>query len=78
MRGPGVSVGNPGEAELTVMQWQRELQVSSLVVSHDIRSVFRMAMRVVLLYIRRVHYVGTPEEMAASEDRYIRDFLGGY
>jgi phospholipid/cholesterol/gamma-HCH transport system ATP-binding protein len=61
-----------------IVKLQRELQVSSLVVSHDIRSVFRMATRVVLLYNRRIHFVGTPEEMAASEDRYIRDFLGGY
>lgn len=30
MRGPGVSVGNPGEAELTVREWQRELQVSGI------------------------------------------------
>src|SRR5690606_27712677 len=61
-----------------IVKLQRELQVSSLVVSHDIRSVFRMATRVVLLYKRRVHFIGTPEEMAASEDLYIRDFLGGY
>lgn len=61
-----------------IVKLQRELHVSSLVVSHDIRSVFRMATRVVLLYRRRVHFIGTPEDMAASEDRYIRDFLGGY
>src|SRR5690606_28266493 len=30
MRGPGVSVGDPGEAELTVMEWQRELQISGI------------------------------------------------
>jgi|GEM_PF-1525513 len=30
MRGPGVSVGNLGGAELTVMQWQRELQISGV------------------------------------------------
>jgi len=35
-----------------IVKLQRELQVSSLVVSHDIRSVFRMATRVVLLYDR--------------------------
>ena len=23
-------------------------------------------------------YFGTPEEMTASDDRYIQDFLGGY
>src|SRR5690606_20339998 len=30
MSGPGVSVGNRGEAELTVMDWQRELQISGI------------------------------------------------
>ncbi len=30
MSGPGVSVGNRGQAELTVMDWQRELQISGI------------------------------------------------
>jgi phospholipid/cholesterol/gamma-HCH transport system ATP-binding protein len=60
-----------------IMKLQRELGVTSLVVSHDIRSVFRMASTVALLHDRRIVFSGTPEEMAASEDTYIRDFLGG-
>jgi phospholipid/cholesterol/gamma-HCH transport system ATP-binding protein len=59
-----------------IMKLQRELGVTSLVVSHDIRSVFRMASKVALLYERRITFFGTPEEMAASDDRYIQDFLG--
>ena len=60
-----------------IMKLQRELGVTSIVVSHDIRSVFRMATKVALLHDRRIEFVGTPEEMAASEKQYIRDFLGG-
>jgi phospholipid/cholesterol/gamma-HCH transport system ATP-binding protein len=60
-----------------IMKLQRELGVTSLVVSHDIRSVFRMASKVALLHDRCITFCGTPEEMAASEDAYIRDFLGG-
>ncbi len=60
-----------------IMKLQRELGVTSIVVSHDIRSVFRMASNVALLHDRRITFFGTPEEMTASEDRYIRDFLGG-
>jgi phospholipid/cholesterol/gamma-HCH transport system ATP-binding protein len=60
-----------------IMKLQHELGVTSLVVSHDIRSVFRMASTVALLHNRRITFSGTPEEMAASEDEYIRDFLGG-
>jgi phospholipid/cholesterol/gamma-HCH transport system ATP-binding protein len=60
-----------------ILKLQRELGVTSLVVSHDIRSVFRMASKVALLHDRRVTFFGTPEEMTASEDKYIQDFLGG-
>lgn len=61
-----------------IMKLQRELAVTSIVVSHDIRSVFRMATKVAVLYENRIAFFGTPEEMAAAEDPYIRDFLGGF
>ena len=61
-----------------IMKLQRELNVTSIVVSHDIRSAFRMATHIALLAERRIQFFGTPEEMAASDDRYIRDFLGGF
>jgi phospholipid/cholesterol/gamma-HCH transport system ATP-binding protein len=60
-----------------IMKLQRELEVTSIVVSHDIRSSFRMATRIALLADSRIKFFGTPEEMAASDDQYIRDFLGG-
>jgi phospholipid/cholesterol/gamma-HCH transport system ATP-binding protein len=60
-----------------IMKLQRELGVSSIVVSHDMRSVFRMASKVGLLGERRIRFFGTPEEMAGADDDYIRDFLGG-
>jgi len=60
-----------------IMKLQRELGVTSVVVSHDIRSVFRMASKVALLHDQHITFFGTPEEMTASEDTYIRDFLGG-
>lgn len=60
-----------------IMKLQRELRVTSVVVSHDIRSVFRMATKVALLHDKHISFIGTPEEMAAAEDPYIRDFLGG-
>ena len=60
-----------------IMKLQRELRVTSIVVSHDIRSVFKMATKVALLHERRIVFLGTPEEMTAAESPYIRDFLGG-
>ncbi len=60
-----------------IKKLQRELDVTSVVVSHDIRSVFSMATKVAVLNERRIAFFGTPEEMAASDDPYLRDFLGG-
>jgi len=61
-----------------VIKLQRELGVTSLVVSHDIRSSFRMASKIALLANRRIGFFGTPEEMTGSDDPYIREFLGGF
>ena len=60
-----------------IMKLQRELSVTSIVVSHDIRSVTRMATKVAVLAERRIKFFGTPEEMTGSDDKYIQDFLGG-
>ena len=60
-----------------IMKLQRELGVTSIVVSHDIRSVFRMSSKVALLNEHHITFFGTPEEMAGSENQYLRAFLGG-
>ena len=61
-----------------IMKLQRELGVTSVVVSHDIRSAFRMASYIALLADRHIVFFGTPEEMTGTDDKYIRDFLGGF
>ncbi|HMI54940.1 MAG TPA: ATP-binding cassette domain-containing protein [Gemmatimonadaceae bacterium] len=61
-----------------IIKLQRELGVTSIVVSHDIRSSFRMASKIALLANKRVGFFGTPEEMTGSDDPYLRDFLGGF
>ncbi|HKY96992.1 MAG TPA: ATP-binding cassette domain-containing protein [Gemmatimonadaceae bacterium] len=61
-----------------IIKLQRELGVTSIVVTHDIRSAFRMASRIAVLHDCHISFFGTPEEMSGSDDRYLRDFLGGF
>ncbi len=61
-----------------ILKLQRELGVTSVVVSHDIRSAFRMASKIALLQNKRIGFFGTPEEMTGSDEPYIREFLGGF
>jgi phospholipid/cholesterol/gamma-HCH transport system ATP-binding protein len=60
-----------------IIKLQKALGVTSIVVSHDLRSIFRMAHRIALLSDCRIVFLGTPEEMSASDDPYINAFLGG-
>jgi phospholipid/cholesterol/gamma-HCH transport system ATP-binding protein len=58
-----------------IVKLRRELHVSSVVVTHDTRSACRIANRVALLRGGRIIFLGTPEEMLAAEDVYIREYL---
>ena len=66
-----VATAGPVSAQLSnvaapVVISHYELNVTSVVVSHDIRSVFRMASKVALLSDKKITFFGTPEEMAAD------------
>lgn len=58
-----------------IRKMQRELSVSTIVVTHDIRSAFRVAGRVALLADGHIIFIGSPEEMMASNHEYVREFL---
>jgi len=49
--------------------------VTSMVISHDIASAFRVADRLAVLYDGRIAAQGTPEEVRRSDDPYVRRFL---
>ncbi|MGQ0815856.1 MAG: ABC transporter ATP-binding protein [Gemmatimonadota bacterium] len=58
-----------------IRKLQRELGVTAIVVTHDIRAGFRVANRVHLLRDGEITFRGTPEEMLADSDPYIQAFL---
>jgi len=60
-----------------MLQVRQELGVTSVVVSHDLASTFRVADRVALLHEGRVREVGTVAAIQASEDPIVRQFIEG-
>jgi phospholipid/cholesterol/gamma-HCH transport system ATP-binding protein len=54
---------------------QDELGVTSVVVSHDVRGSFRVADRVALLWQAKIRAVGTAEQILASKDPAVQQFL---
>jgi len=53
------------------------LGVTSVVVSHDLRSIFSIADRIVMLYQGEVRALGKPDEFRQSKDELIQQFING-
>lgn len=51
--------------------------VTSIVVSHDLVSIFGIADRIAMLYKGGVRLLGTPEDFRASDDPVVRQFVRG-
>jgi phospholipid/cholesterol/gamma-HCH transport system ATP-binding protein len=54
-----------------------ELGVTSIVVSHDITSMFAIADRIAFLYRGVAHLVGTPDQFKSSPDPVVQQFITG-
>jgi phospholipid/cholesterol/gamma-HCH transport system ATP-binding protein len=60
-----------------IRRLQQQLQVTSVVVTHDMKSANHIADRVALLHEGRLHFCGTLKEFHASQDPLLRDFIEG-
>ncbi len=60
-----------------IRRLQRQLQVTSVVVTHDMVSANHIADRVAMLHQGRLHFCGTLQEFHASRDSLIKDFIEG-
>jgi phospholipid/cholesterol/gamma-HCH transport system ATP-binding protein len=53
------------------------LGVTSVVVSHDLVSIFTIADRIVMLYQGLVRLIGTREDFKKSSDGVVQQFITG-
>jgi phospholipid/cholesterol/gamma-HCH transport system ATP-binding protein len=60
-----------------IQRMANELSVTSIVVTHDMRSAYRISDRIAMLWEGRIRTVGTPDEIRATEDPVVRGFIEG-
>ncbi|HEY5036518.1 MAG TPA: ABC transporter ATP-binding protein [Chthoniobacterales bacterium] len=60
-----------------IRRLQERFQVTSVVVTHDMKSAFEVGDRIAYLHEGRIYFSGTPAEIQASSDPLIEDFLIG-
>ena len=53
------------------------LHVTSIVVTHDMRSARRLGQRILMLHDKSIYFTGTPEEVFSSTDPIVHSFVNG-
>ncbi len=60
-----------------ILRVRDRLDVTTVVVTHDMRSARRLGQRIMMLHERRIHATGTPDEIFGSQDPIVRRFIDG-
>jgi len=54
-----------------------KLHVTGIVVTHDMKSAYKVSNRIAMLYEGKTRFVGTPEEVQATDDPVVKQFITG-
>ncbi len=60
-----------------IRELQHELDITSVVVTHDINSAYRVADKMTMLHEGKIIYSGTPEETRETDNEIVRQFIEG-
>lgn len=60
-----------------IRRLQKRLQVTSVVVTHDMKTAFHTADHIAFLHEGRIYFSGTSDELQTSTDTVLQDFILG-
>ncbi len=60
-----------------IVRMKEKLSVTSIAITHDMKSAYKIADRIAMLYQGKIIEVGTPEEIKASPDLIVQQFIQG-
>ena len=60
-----------------MVRMQKQLRVTSIVITHDMRSAYFVGTRIAMLFEGKVRQVGTVEEIKNTQDPVVRQFIEG-
>ncbi len=66
-----------GVIDKLILDLSKKLSITSIVVTHDMKSVFSIADRIAMLYEGKVLEVGTPDEIKKSQNASVQQFICG-
>jgi phospholipid/cholesterol/gamma-HCH transport system ATP-binding protein len=60
-----------------IIRLRNTLSITSIAVTHDMVSAYKIADRIAMLYDGKIIFVGTPEEVKSTPDPTVRQFVEG-
>ena len=60
-----------------IIRMRERLRVTSIVVTHDMTSAYKVGNRVAMLYNGKIVGIGTPDEIRGSKDPLVQQFISG-
>jgi phospholipid/cholesterol/gamma-HCH transport system ATP-binding protein len=60
-----------------IIQMREKLNVTSVAITHDMKSAYKIADRIAMLYQGKIIGVGTPEEIKGSPNLIVQQFIQG-
>ncbi len=60
-----------------ILDLRKELGMTSIVVTHDMSSAYKIADKIAMVYNHKIIFFGTPGEIRASRNPYIQQFIRG-
>ena len=60
-----------------IVKLKNEMKVTSITVTHDMASAFKIADRIVMLHEGKIIFDGTPQEIQRTENRIVHQFVVG-
>lgn len=73
----GLDPTNTNRIDDLILALQKQLKVTSLVVTHDMNSAFKISDRLALIHNRQIEFVGTKEEIRNSKNDIVQRFIHG-
>jgi len=60
-----------------IIEMREKLKVTSVTITHDMVSAYKIADRIAMLHQGKIIEVGTPEEIRTTGNPYVRQFISG-
>ena len=73
----GLDPTNVKRIDELIIDMQRRLGVTSIVVTHDMGSAFRVSDRLAMLYDKKIVWTGFKDEVESAENPVVQDFISG-